>query len=216
MSLLLATRNRHKAKEIEAILGRPCLTLLEFDSSPTLVEDGDTFAANASAKASQLARWLAQLPGPLPSPLSQVSFILADDSGLEVDTLDGAPGVHSARFASPLGEVGGNASDAANNAKLLLMLEGVAEWARSAHFRCVLALIRWAGRQGEPVRLFEGSCEGHIALAPSGEGGFGYDPLFIPHGYDVSFAALEASVKNRLSHRAQALERLRLWLNDPK
>ena len=137
--------------------------------------------------------------------------MLADDSGLEVDALDGAPGVHSARFAAQDLHGGVNASDAANNAKLLELLQEVPSARRTGRFRCVLALARVAPARFEPLS-FEGVCEGRIAFAPSGGGGFGYDPLFVPEGFSASFAELGEEVKNRISHRARALARLReVW-----
>jgi XTP/dITP diphosphohydrolase len=162
------------------------------------------------------------------------AYVLADDSGLEVDALEGAPGVHSARFAaldergsrSPSARATGNTPDAANNAKLLELLGEVPEEKRTARFRCVLALtpvltpaeagsspVCYADELELQTELFEGACEGRVAFAPKGEGGFGYDPLFIPHGQRESFAQLGEDAKNKLSHRAKALAKLRArWL----
>jgi len=139
--------------------------------------------------------------------------VLADDSGLEVDVLQGAPGVLSARFAACENGPEGNAPDAANNAKLLHLLSDVPPNRRTARFRCVLALVG-GDRQPEPVcpLLFEGTCEGRIAFAPRGQGGFGYDPLFVPDGFEQSFAELGEEIKNGLSHRFRALEKLRRHL----
>jgi len=204
-TLLIATRNAHKAAEICQILGGNfCYrTLGDFPDAPAVVEDADTFAGNARKKAESLVRWLP------PNPSSDHFYVLADDSGLEVHALGGAPGVHSARFAAD--GIGGlsNSPDSANNAKLLRLLEGMAPERRTARFRCVLALAAAAG--GQPV-FFEGACEGRIALAASGSGGFGYDPLFVPEGHDHSLAELGEDVKNKLSHRALALEKLRQFL----
>jgi XTP/dITP diphosphohydrolase len=205
-TLLVATRNAHKTVEIRQILGGNfCVRgLTAFPDAPAVLEDAETFAGNATKKAESVARWLS-------ANHSSVHFhILADDSGLEVDALGGAPGVHSARFAAD--DVGGlsNSPDSANNAKLLRLLEGIAPEKRTARFRCVLALVPAAGG---PTALFEGSCEGRVALAPSGSDGFGYDPLFVPDGHDRSLAALGEDVKNKLSHRARALEKLREHLN---
>jgi XTP/dITP diphosphohydrolase len=201
-TLLIATRNAHKTAEIRQILGGNfCLRALsDFPDAPAVVEDADTFAGNARKKAESLARWFAAKAS------SGHFYILADDPGLEVDALAGAPGVHSARFAAV--GIGGlsNSPDSANNAKLLRLLEGIAPEKRTARFRCVLALAAATG--GQPV-IFEGACQGRIALAPSGSGGFGYDPLFVPEGHDRSFAELGENVKNKLSHRARALEKLR-------
>jgi XTP/dITP diphosphohydrolase len=144
--------------------------------------------------------------------------VLADDSGLEVDALSGAPGVHSARFAAigagPRGaspaKIGANSSDADNNAKLLDLLKDVPMPQRTARFRCVLSVIQVKPPQPSAAgHLFEGVCEGRIALEPRGRGGFGYDPLFVPTGYQLSFAELGDDVKNKISHRAQALEKLK-------
>ena len=141
------------------------------------------------------------------------NLVLADDSGLEVDALDGAPGVYSARFAALDAGTRTNSSDAENNAKLLRLLEKVPMERRTARFRCALAVVEVQPRSAiGPPHIFDGVCEGQIAFDPSGKGGFGYDPLFVPTGYQESFAELGESVKNALSHRAKALARLRHWL----
>jgi XTP/dITP diphosphohydrolase len=201
-TLLIATRNAHKTAEIRQILGGNfCIRALsDFPDAPAVIEDSDTFAGNASKKAETIARWLST------NPASDHVHVLADDSGLKVDVLAGAPGVHSARFAAA--DIGGhsNSPDSANNAKLLRLLEGIAPEKRTARFHCVLALAPAAGGK---TAFFDGVCEGRIALAPSGSGGFGYDPLFVPDGHTLSLAALGEDVKNKLSHRAQALEKLR-------
>lgn len=181
--LLVATRNAHKLAEIRAILDWPGVVLAGADELPGLPEveeDATTFEGNALKK----ARTLRDASGLL---------TLADDSGLEVDALGGAPGVYSARYA------GEPTDHAANNRKLLAALEGVDN--RSARFRCVLALASPDGRDW----TVSGAVEGRIALSPSGDAGFGYDPLFIPDGYDLPFAAMPAEVKNSISHRARAL-----------
>jgi len=206
-TLLLATRNRHKAAEIQCLLGVACRSLLDYPAAPQLVENGSTFADNARAKALQLARWLS--PARATADLG-VNAVLADDSGLEVDALAGAPGVRSARFAAEAGQE--NADDRANNEKLLRLLEGVPLEHRTARFRCALALTRLPWSENDEPKVFEGSCEGLIAFAPAGHGGFGYDPLFIPHGHNRSFAELGEQIKNRISHRARALAKLRAWL----
>jgi XTP/dITP diphosphohydrolase len=209
-TLVIATRNRHKLAEIRAILGVECLSLDEFPGAPPLVEDASTFAGNATGKALQLAHWITATEPPGRARLERAGLVLADDSGLEVDALDGAPGVHSARFAAPDARAGVNSSDAANNARLLRLLENVPVSRRTARFRCVLALVRVGPvAAAEEPRLFEGVCEGRISFAPSGGGGFGYDPLFIPEGCSASFAELGEEVKNRISHRARALAKLR-------
>jgi XTP/dITP diphosphohydrolase len=200
-TLIIATRNSHKVAEIRQILGNSfdICALTDFPGAPDVIEDADTFAGNAAKKANSLARWL-------PKNISAADcFILADDSGLEVDALNGAPGVLSARFASPKTTVG-NSSDFANNAKLLHLLKTTPIEKRTARFRCVLAL---ASTNGDDPILFEGTCEGRITTAPSGSGGFGYDPLFVPDGCDRSFAELGDAIKNQISHRARALEKLR-------
>ncbi len=216
MRLVLATRNAHKAEEIRAILSDrfSYLTLRDLPEAPEPVEDAATFEGNAVKKAATLARWLAQQPAFCREP----AYVLADDSGLEVDALNGAPGVHSARYAAldGSGMQGRNSPDAANNEKLLRLLAGVPAERRTARFRCVVALISSEGANGMPVEQFagnaktyEGKCEGRIAFSPSGAGGFGYDPLFIPEGFDKSFAELGEDVKNQISHRARALQKLR-------
>ena len=171
-------------------------------------DKGATFAENARLKA---VTWSVYL-GTDVCQLG-VDWVLADDSGLEVDALDGAPGVHSARFAAIDDGRRGNSPDAENNAKLLRLLGSMTDATRTARFRCVLALT--PVRRGESVsalydscRCFEGTCEGRIQLQPAGVGGFGYDPLFVPEGYGASFAELGEAVKNSLSHRARALTKL--------
>jgi XTP/dITP diphosphohydrolase len=205
-TFIVATRNAHKTAEIRQILGGAFRVrdLSEFPDAPAVVEDADTFAGNARKKVESLARWFPK------NSFSEEIYILADDSGLEVDALGGAPGVHSARFAALDTGSHGNSPDSANNAKLLRLLQGIAPDQRSARFRCVLALM--SNRDGKTA-CFEGACEGRIADAPSGSGGFGYDPLFVPEGYEHSLADLGENVKNKLSHRAKALEKLRLYLH---
>lgn len=209
-TLIIATRNAHKVGEIRAILGCSfrVLCLKDFPAAPPVVEDASTFAGNAAKKAVALAEWL---HATAPSVMKDTeSFVLADDSGLEVDILDGAPGVHSARFAALDSGAPGNSTDAANNAKLLRLLKDVPREKRTARFRCVLALAKIAPVSANCApQLFEGACEGHIEFAPSGGGGFGYDPLFVPDGFTQSFAELGEDVKNRLSHRAKALQKLK-------
>jgi XTP/dITP diphosphohydrolase len=211
-TLLIATRNAHKVGEIQAILGENfrCLTLEEFPDAPAVVEDADTFAGNATKKAVELARWLS---GSSLIAHHSSLLVLADDSGLEVDALNGAPGVHSARFAA-LGK-NENSKDADNNAKLLRLLKDVPLEKRTARFRCVIALTEVPSpkSKAQSSQLFNGACEGRIQFSASGQGGFGYDPLFVPDGFTQSFAELGEDVKNQLSHRAQALEKLKSFLN---
>ncbi len=212
--LLIATRNAHKVAEIAAILGPAfdCRSLEEFPEAPAVTEDAPDFAGNAAKKAIQLAAWIPSAAKPRRQHLAPPLFVLADDSGLEVDAIDGAPGVHSARFAALDGTrtaPAGNSPDAANNAKLLRLLADVPHERRTARFRCVLALIAFdPDVPAATPRYFEGTCEGRIGLAPSGQAGFGYDPLFIPTGYPRSFAELGEAEKNRMSHRASALQGL--------
>jgi XTP/dITP diphosphohydrolase len=197
ISLVLATRNAHKVQEIREILGKDfdVKSLAQFPGAPELIEDADTFAGNATRKATQLAAWLKK-----PDLL-----VLADDSGLEVDALNGAPGVHSARFAAA---GPGNAPDATNMEKLLRLVRDIPNEQRTARFRCVLAMV-----SGQSVQTFDGTCEGKIANAPSGSGGFGYDPVFVPDGFSQSFAELAEDVKNQISHRARALQKLKEYFN---
>ena len=217
-TLLIATRNAHKVAEIRAILGESFryLTLKEFAGAPEVVEDAVTFAGNATKKAVELARWVSGLPD---SP--KVDFVLADDSGLEVDALNGAPGVHSARFAAMDTGAEGNSSDQDNRIKLLRLMRDVPGKKRTARFRCVVALtpavatsthsaspVCYADESEVQTQLAQGKCEGRILLDERGTGGFGYDCLFVPDGYEQTFAELPDEEKNRISHRARALEAL--------
>jgi XTP/dITP diphosphohydrolase len=219
-TLLIATRNSHKVGEIQAILGAQFhfLTLNDFPGAPKVVEDAPTFAGNATKKAVELAKWLNIQHSTFYAQRPMPDFVLADDSGLEVDALDGAPGVHSARFAAL--DKTENSHDSDNNAKLLRLLQEVPLERRTARFHCVIALAAVPAGMVEsasPVcyadefeaRTFDGACEGKIMFAPGGQGGFGYDPLFVPDGFQQSFAELGEDVKNRLSHRAKALEKLK-------
>jgi XTP/dITP diphosphohydrolase len=207
-TLLIATRNAHKVGEIQAILGAQFqfLTLNDFSNAPKVIEDAETFSGNATKKAVELARWIS-----LNSQLSTLNYVLADDSGLEVDALNGAPGVHSARFAAL--DKNENSEDDENNAKLLRLLKNVPSEKRTARFRCVIALVPvFLADEFEP-QLFDGACEGRIQFSASGQGGFGYDPLFVPDGFTQSFAELGGDVKNKLSHRAKALEKLKIYFS---
>jgi XTP/dITP diphosphohydrolase len=228
-TIVIATRNAHKTGEIRAILGDQFqfLTLKDFPGAPKIIEDTDTFTGNATKKAVELAKWLPrQFPG-FRTPDTGPDFVLADDSGLEVDVLNGAPGVHSARFAALDRSLNsGNSTDAGNNAKLLRLLKDVPPEKRTARFHCVLALTPVLSKKIEnasPVcyadefemqtELFDGVCEGHVIFEPRGKNGFGYDPLFVPAGFEQTFAELGEDVKNKLSHRAQALTKLKRWLD---
>ena len=196
-----------------------------FPAAPAVVEDADSFAGNATKKAVELARWVADVPS---SEFRVPSSVLADDSGLEADALGGAPGVRSARFAALDTGQPGNSPTADNNVKLLRLLASVPLEKRTARFRCVIALtpvIRDRIENASPVcyadefelqtELFEGACGGRILSAPRGQGGFGYDPLFVPDGFEQTFAELGDEVKNRLSHRSRALAKLRNWMEKP-
>jgi XTP/dITP diphosphohydrolase len=224
-TLLIATRNAHKAGEIRAILGGRFnfLTLDDFPDAPKVVEDKKTFACNAAKKAIELAHWIRRSEFDVQG--SQF-FVLADDSGLEVDALNGAPGVHSARFAALDSGKNENSADADNSEKLLRLLENVPLEKRAARFRCVLALtpvLKTEIESSSPVcyadelelqtQLFDGACEGKIIFEPCGKNGFGYDPLFVPDGFEQTFAELGEDVKNKLSHRAKALEKLKKFFN---
>jgi XTP/dITP diphosphohydrolase len=212
-TLVLATRNRHKTAEIRAVLG-PTFdyrTLADFPAAPEVEEDATTFAGNARKKAETLAVWLAANGSDLPG---RDVWVLADDSGLEVDALGGAPGVHSARFAAYDTGRPGNSTDAENNQKLLRRLDGVPASKRTARFRCVMALTAVHEPESAPaeIHLFTGVCEGRVLAEARGGGGFGYDPLFQPEGFELSFAELGEDAKNRISHRARALAGLHHWL----
>ncbi len=191
--LVLATRNLHKVREITEILGDLSVEILsaaDFPDLPPLTEDGSTLEENALRK----ARVVFQATG-LPA--------LADDSGLEVFYLAKRPGVHSARYA------GANATYEENNKKLLAELKGVPPRRRNAQFRCAVAFV---SERGEHV--VEGVTEGTIMEEPRGAGGFGYDPLFQPNGFQQTYAEMLPELKNKISHRAKALEKLKLLLQD--
>jgi XTP/dITP diphosphohydrolase len=186
LTLLIATRNKGKLRELRKLLGDVPLALMELGDFPSIQsvhETGETFAQNASLKATGYATQ-AQL------------LTLADDSGLGVDALGGAPGVLSARYA------GAGASDQERTNKLLSELSNVPSEQRSARFVCSVAI---ANEEGAVVHVSSGVCEGRIAFAPRGAAGFGYDPIFIPRGFEETFAELKAEVKNKISHRARAL-----------
>ena len=208
--LIIATRNVHKTREIQRILGPDFAIgdLSEHPEIPEVLENGRTFEENAALKAIAASRRLS-------------GFVIADDSGLEVDALDSAPGIYSARYASE------KASDNQNIDKLLGELSRRQVWRNHAschhetgqvadlrhfppaHFRCVLALAR----SGQILGTFEGVVAGIIVDPPRGRNGFGYDPIFLPKGFDQTFGELSPAEKDRLSHRARALEKLRAFLN---
>jgi XTP/dITP diphosphohydrolase len=189
--LMVATRNRHKTGEIRAILGDryEVFDANDIEGLPHIEETGTTFLENATLKAAGISRHVD-------------GIVLSDDSGLEVDALDGAPGVFSARFGGVEGD------HARNNGRLLRELDGKPGQRRTARFRCVMVLAR----DGDALAHFDGAVEGRIIEELRGEKGFGYDPLFVPEGYDATFAELGADEKNRLSHRSRALAKAAEWL----
>ena len=191
--LLLATRNAHKICEFADILGKDfeVRDLSSVQDTPEIKETGGSFEENAILKALAVSQLRSASGG----------LVVADDSGLEVDALNGAPGIYSARYA------GENASDKANVDKLLrdLSRQDVPAAKRTARFRCVIALAR----AGELLGTFEGLVEGVIVDLARGRNGFGYDPIFVPEGFDRTFAELPAEIKNKISHRAKAITRLR-------
>lgn len=195
--IVMASHNQHKIKEIEAItkkFGMPVISRDDAGVPPVeIVEDGETFEENSLKKAQEILKLCGRIT-------------LADDSGLEVDYLGGAPGVYSARFA------GEDGNDAKNNEKLLKLLDGLKKDDRKAKFVSVITMVFPDGE----VLTARGECPGRIITAPAGENGFGYDPLFVPDGYDKTFAQLTAEEKNRISHRAKALEKLEQLLNERK
>jgi XTP/dITP diphosphohydrolase len=189
--LFLATRNPHKTREFGAMLGAD-FQLADLSAHPDIAEvaeSGATFAENAQLKAIGIS---IQLPG----------LVLADDSGLEVDSLGGAPGVFSARYAGP------EATDSANRRKLLEALRPIATPLRGARFRCALALAR----DGRVLATCEGSVVGQIVRQARGSAGFGYDPLFQPDEFSETFAELPAATKNSISHRGRAVAKMKQFL----
>ena len=193
IELVIATRNAHKPREIQHILG-PEFTVRDLGAHPEISqipESGTSFEENAKLKAVAASK---QLP----------DLVIADDSGLEVDALGGAPGIYSARYA------GANATDNEKIATLLRELSrvGATDDARRARFRCVVALAR----NGNLLGTFEGITEGNIADKPRGNRGFGYDPIFVPEGFEQTFGELPAEVKNTISHRAKAMRALSIKL----
>jgi XTP/dITP diphosphohydrolase len=190
----VATRNPHKTRELQQILGSE-FTVCDLRAYPEIseiAETGTSFEENSKLKALAVSK---KLPG----------LVIADDSGLEVDALGGAPGIYSARYA------GTKATNKERIDKLLKELGRIDATTeqRGARFRCVLALAR----NGEVLGTFEGIVEGQIADRPRGSHGFGYDPIFVPNGFQQIFGQLRPEEKNQLSHRARALEKLRAFLN---
>jgi len=198
--LLLATRNAHKTREFAEILGKDFAVrdLSSVRDAPLIKETGQTFQENAILKALAVSQLRSASGG----------LVAADDSGLQVDVLNGAPGVHSARYA------GENASDEANVDKLLreLSRRNIPASKRTARFRCVIALAR----AGKLLGTFEGLVEGAIVHLARGRNGFGYDPIFVPEGFDRTFAELPAEIKNNISHRAKAITKLRETLRSDR
>ena len=191
MELVLATRNPHKTREFRELIGTG-FEIKDLTSSPEIVmpeETGSTFEENAILKATTVSDRLGDL-------------VVADDSGLEVDALHGAPGIYSARYARA------KASDIANVDKLLRELKSAGN--RSARFRCVIALAR----VGEILQTFEGLVDGEIVERPRGSNGFGYDPVFRPNGFAETFAEMASPLKNKISHRAKAVAALHQKLRE--
>jgi len=216
-SLFIATGNAHKIDELRRLLGSDfnCRSQRDIGSNLAIEETGKSFAENACLKG---VAWAAHLSAS--TVAGTVDWVLADDSGLEVDALGGAPGILSARFAAADEGRSGNSSDAENNAKLLRLLANVPTGQRGARFRCVLAMTpiglnpAAVSVLSASTRYFEGSCDGHILMQPAGCGGFGYDPLFVPDGQSASFAALGDTIKNSISHRARAVMKLRRFFSE--
>jgi len=209
--LFIATRNAHKIQEIKSILGDgfQVVSLRDFADAPEIIEDGATFEANARKKSEGLTEWLARNG-------QDIRYVLADDSGLEVDALQRAPGVYSARFAAMDAGASGNSSDSANNEKLLRCLHETPVEKRTARFRCVIALTRLVRNDASfsfETVTFDGCCEGRVGFAVKGTHGFGYDPLFTPDGFEETFAELGDAAKNQISHRSRALSKLKNYLS---
>ena len=202
-TILIATTNPGKLRDFAGAAaphGVEIAGIPNFASLPTVVEDGFTFEENARKKAEQYSR---SVPG---------EIVVADDSGLEVDALNGAPGVHSARYAADQPHLADeNTDDEANNARLLRELRRVPPDKRTARFVCVLA----AARDGQTVATFRGTAEGVILDSPRGTNGFGYDPLFYFPQIQKSFAELTPEEKARYSHRGAAFQRFLRWCDNP-
>ena len=197
LQLIIATGNAGKVRDFKSVFAKfdhpiEVESMQSYGGMPEVDETEPDFAGNARLKALAAKRAL---------PDGCNGWVLADDSGLSVDALEGAPGVHSARFAGP------DATDADNRVKLLGRLDGIPQERRSAHFTCHLCLLSPAGEQFD----FVGLCEGHIAFESSGHQGFGYDPLFIPNGSEKTWGDLEDGAKNTDSHRARATHQLLEW-----
>jgi len=198
-TVLLATSNQGKIRDFTgaaAAYGVPVAPLPDFASLPPVVEDGATFEANARKKAEAYSRYV---PG---------EIVLADDSGLEVDALNSAPGIHSARYAAEMPHLSNaNTDDDANNARLLRELGNIPAEQRTARFVCVIAVAR----ASRILQVFRGQAGGIILDAPRGSGGFGYDPLFFFPQIGVTFAELNVEEKAKYSHRGQAFRKFLKW-----
>lgn len=192
--IVLATKNLKKANEILSILKDikvKILTLEDYPNCPDVIEDGNTFEANAIKKAVFVSGYTGKVA-------------LADDSGLEVYALDNRPGVYSARFA------GEDATDDENNIKLLSELKGYIGEQRRARFVCVIAIAHG----NDILKMFKGFIEGVITDTPKGDGGFGYDPIFMPLGYNKTFGEIDPTIKNVISHRGKALQELKYYIEN--
>jgi len=197
--LLVATGNRHKVREIAQILGRrfKVVGLEVLPRMPAVIENGRSFDSNAAIKVRAIQRFLAGK-----NSAFLADMVIADDSGLSVAALNGAPGIHTARYAGP------RADDAANRRKLLRVMKNKKN--RAAAFHCTIAAAKTGSRA--KLRFFRGKISGRICRQEQGTGGFGYDPVFVPRGLKKTFAQLSSSTKNRMSHRARALLRLHKFL----
>ncbi len=216
--ILIATSNPGKLRDFAgaaAAHGVEVASVPGFSSLPAVVEDGLTFEANARKKAEHYSRHLLRQiprgdvpPDNVPREIVPAEIVLADDSGLEVDALHGAPGVHSARYAAEdPAQAESNTDDDANNARLLLELRGVPPERRTGRFVCVIA----AAQDGKTLAVFRGEAEGRILEAPRGSGGFGYDPLFYFPEIGKTFAELTPEEKARYSHRGAAFREFLKW-----
>ena len=196
--IIAATRNEHKIREMEAITGQFGMKIISRDDAGVpdveIMEDGTTFEENSYKKAYGIMKLTGEMT-------------IADDSGIEADYLDGAPGIYSARFAAMDSEDDPEADsdDSENNKKLMRLLQGVPYEKRTGRFVSVITMVF---PNGDCITA-RGTVEGHILLEERGNGGFGYDPMFVPEGYDKTFGELPAELKNRISHRANALAALR-------
>jgi XTP/dITP diphosphohydrolase len=205
MTIVLATRNAHKAQEVAQMLGQgiQVLTLKDVGYADEIIENGETFEDNAKIKVQALLAFCSKQKS---SENFEQTILLADDSGLEVDALHGIPGVKSARYA------GEPSNDVANLEKLLKVMEGIPGPKRTAQFHCVLAAAS-IGAESKIV-CFDGICRGKIGFKPKGDHGFGYDPIFFPDGFCRTFAEISADEKNEVSHRAKAMLKFKEWLSN--